>query len=182
MFTITWKTSYTSLCTNVHHVGQRNYSEYRTLCRHPNTQLRASLWQAFFGIIVSSFILALSSFCLDCNASETMNSCLHVAPLNVTVSLIQTPEVHFWRGRGEIHRTGSITPFLKESFLCKSDYLPLQCLLYWRRYSLYGREKKTINMQNIWHTPDRSIFILELLDLTLLIIHNKSISLMTASH
>lgn len=28
-------------------------------------------------------------------------------------------------------------------------------------------------MQNIWHTPDRSIFILELLDLTPLIRKNK---------
>lgn len=108
-------------------------------CRYPNMQFYASLWQAFFGIITSSFILALSSCCLDCNASETMNSCLRVAPLNATGSLIQTPEVHFLGGRGEIHKTGSITPFLKESFLRKSVYLPLQCLLYWRRYSIYRR-------------------------------------------
>lgn len=77
-----------------------------------------------FSIIVSSFILAWSSCSPDCNASERMNPYLHVASLNATVPLIQTPEVRFWRGRGEIH--GSIAPLLKESFLCKSDYLPLQ--------------------------------------------------------
>jgi len=37
-------------------------------------------------------------------------------------------------------------------------------------------------MQTIWHTPDRSVFILELLGLTLLIIHNETISPMTALH
>lgn len=37
-------------------------------------------------------------------------------------------------------------------------------------------------MQNTWHIPDRSIFILELPDLTLLIRDNKGICLMTALH
>jgi len=62
-------------------------------------KLYALLWQVFFAIIVSSFILALSSHCLDCNASETTNSCLHVAPLNTMVFLIQTPRGLFLEGR-----------------------------------------------------------------------------------
>lgn len=37
-------------------------------------------------------------------------------------------------------------------------------------------------MQNIWHIPDRSVFVLEFLDLTLLIRNSKSICLMTALH
>lgn len=83
----------------MHHTGQRNYSEYRTSCRYLNIQLYASLWWAFFSIIGSSFILALSFYCLDCNASETMNSCFHVAPLNATVFLIQTTRGPFLEGR-----------------------------------------------------------------------------------
>lgn len=154
----------------MHHTGQRNYTEYRAFCRYPNIQLYASLGKAFLDIIVSSFILALPSFCLDCNATEILISHLHVAPLYALVSLVHTPEVHFWRGRGEINGLASITPFFKESSLSKSDCLP--CLLYNAYFTeddTHFTGERTINMQNIWHTHDRSVFILQLLDLTLLI-------------
>lgn len=78
---------------------QGNYSEYRALCRYPNLQLYASLWKAFLVAIVSSFILALPSFCLDFNTAEILISHLLVAPSYALVSLNTHPRGSFLEGK-----------------------------------------------------------------------------------
>lgn len=76
-----------------------NYSEYRALCRYPNLQLYASLWKAFLDAIVSSFVLALPSFCLDFNTAEILISHLLVAPSYALVSLNTHPRGSFLEGK-----------------------------------------------------------------------------------
>lgn len=56
------------------------------------------------------------------------------------------------------------------------------CHAYFTEDDTHFTAGRKINMQNIWHTPDRSISMLQLLDLTLLIRNNESICLMTALH